>query len=201
MDLLNVLAPVPMPTSHPIVHQLRHGWAWFVSVGLLVALLGVVALVLVVSATIASVVMIGILMIIAGVAEIVMGIKSHRLSSFFLWIFGGIAYIAVGGFALVQPLIAATLFTLVLGAGMIVVGLIRVYIGSHLCDKTRVSVMLAGLAAALVGVFILIGWPTNSFVVLGVLLGLDLLAWGVSWIVLGLRLHSHHSHYIQTAAQ
>jgi uncharacterized membrane protein HdeD (DUF308 family) len=61
--------------------------------------------------------------------------------------------------------------------------------------------MLAGLAAALVGVFILIGWPTNSFVVLGVLLGLDLLVWGVSWIVLGLRLHSHHSHYIQTAAQ
>lgn len=200
MDLLNVLAPVPMPTSHPIVHQLRHGWAWFVTVGLLVALLGIVALVLVVSATIASVVMIGILMIIAGVAEIVMGIKSHRLSSFFLWIFGGGAYIAVGAFALAQPLIAAALFTLVLGIGMIVIGLIRVYIGSHLCDKTRVSVMVAGAAAALVGVFILIGWPTNSFVVLGVLLGLDLLVWGISWIVLGLRLHSHHAHYIQTAA-
>lgn len=201
MNLLSALAPVPMPTSHPIVHQLRHGWSWFVSVGVLVALLGVAALALVVSATIASVVVIGILMIVAGGAEIVMGIKSHNLSRFFLWILGGVAYIAVGGFALAQPLVAAALFTLVLGIGMVAVGLIRIYIGSHLCNQTRRSVMLAGLAAAVVGVIILIGWPTNSFVVLGVLLGLDLIFWGVSWIVLGLRLHSHHAHYIQTAAQ
>jgi uncharacterized membrane protein HdeD (DUF308 family) len=201
LNLLTALAPVPMPTSHPIVHSLRHGWAWFVSVGLLVTLLGVAALVLVISATIASVVVIGMLMIVAGVAEIVMGIKSHNLSRFFLWILGGIVYIAVGAFALAQPLVAAALFTLVLGLGMVVIGVIRVYIGSHLCNQTRRSVILAGLAAAVVGVIILIGWPTNSFVVLGVLLGLDLIFWGVSWVVLGLRLHAHHTHYIQTAAQ
>ena len=201
MNLLTALAPVPMPTSHPIVHSLRHGWAWFVSVGLLVTLLGVAALVLVISATIASVVVIGILMIIAGGAEIVMGVKSHTLSRFFLWIFSGIAYIGVGAFALAQPLVAAALFTLVLGLGMVAIGLIRVYVGSHLCNQTRRSVILAGLAAAVVGVIILIGWPTNSFIVLGVLLGLDLIFWGVSWIVLGLRLHSHHAHSIQTAAQ
>lgn len=201
MNLLTALAPVPMPTSHPIVHSLRHGWAWFVSVGLLVTLLGVAALVLVVSATIASVVVIGILMIIAGAAEIVMGVKSHSLSRFFLWILSGIAYIAVGAFALAQPLVAAALFTLVLGFGMVAIGLIRIYIGSRLCNQTRRSVIFAGLAAALVGVIILLGWPTNSFVVLGILLGLDLIFWGVSWIILGLKLHSHHAHDIQTAAQ
>lgn len=52
-------------------------------------------------------------------------------------------------------------------------------LGAHLGAPLRGPVLLAGGLTALVGVLIVAGWPENSFVILGILLGLDLLFWGV----------------------
>ncbi len=199
MDLLSPSAPISAKPAvfHALVERGHHRWSWFASVGALITLLGLAALLLVISATIASVFAIAIFMIVAGGAEIVMGFHAHNLCRFFLWIVGGLAYIAVGAFALAQPLIAATVFTLVLGVGMVAIGLIRIYVGSHLGPGARRPAVLAGLIAAAVGVVIVIGWPTNSFIILGFLLGLDLMFWGVSWIALGLRMRAHGEQAVQ----
>ncbi len=173
-----------------LVERLRHRWGWFVALGLLITLLGLAALFLVISTTIASVVAIAIFMIIAGGAEIVMGFSAHNWCRFFLWIIGGIAYVIAGAFALVQPLMAAAVFTLVLGVAMVATGAIRIYVGICLGKGVRGPGIWAGLVTAVVGAVIILGWPANSFVVLGLLLGLDLLFWGASWIALGLRLQA-----------
>lgn len=197
---MNPLAQtVPTPGSGPLhstglgtlIERLRHRWGWFVGLGALIAALGVIALVLVVSATLVSVFVIALFMVVAGGAEIVMGFNARNWCRFVLWIFGGIAYIVVGAFALAQPLMAAAVFTLVLGAGMVAMGVIRIYVASHLGKGARVPSMLAGAVTLAVGGIILVGWPTNSLVVLGILLGLDLIFWGGSWIALGLRLKAH----------
>ncbi|HYP58373.1 MAG TPA: DUF308 domain-containing protein [Beijerinckia sp.] len=173
------------------IERLRHRWGFFVAFGVLVGLLGLAALGLVVSATIASVYTIAIFMIIAGGAEIVTGFGAQSWGRFFLWILAGLCYIVVGAFALAQPLVAAALFTLMLGAGMVATGVVRIYIASQLGPGHRGLVMLAGAVTALVGLLIILGWPANSFFILGILLGLDLFFWGASWIVFGLRLRRH----------
>lgn len=187
--------PVPFPAKSadfaPIVEKLRHRWGWFIVIGLLIIMLGLAALLLVVTATIASVFAIAVFMIIAGGAEIVMGFNAHNWCRFFLWIFGGLAYIGVGAFALAQPLMAAAVFTLVLGAGLLATGVLRIYVGSHLGGKARWPAILAGCVTALVGAIVLIGWPANSFIALGLLLGIDLIFWGASWLALGVHLRSH----------
>ncbi len=173
------------------VERLRHRWGWFIALGALMSLLGVAALLLVVSATIASVYTIAVFMIIAGGAEIAMGFSSRSWGRFFLWVIGGIAYIVVGALALAQPLMAAAVFTLMLGAAMLATGIIRVYMGTHLGKSVRGSVIFAGIVTAIVGFIIILGWPANSFIVLGLLLGIDLMIWGASWIMLGLRMKAH----------
>lgn len=173
-----------------LAERLHDRWGWFIALGLFIGLLGTAALVLVVSATIVSVWVIAVFMVIAGGAEIVMGFTAHNWCRFFLWIIGGLAYLAVGAFALAQPMMAATVFTLVLGAGMVAMALIRLYVASHLGPGARTPAILADLVTLLFGLIILVGWPTNSFIVLGLLLGLDLLFWGGSWVLLGLRLRA-----------
>jgi uncharacterized membrane protein HdeD (DUF308 family) len=173
------------------VERLRHRWGWFVGVGALVALLGIAALLLVVSATIASVYTIAIFIIVAGGAEIVLGFSSQTWGRFFLWVIGGIAYIVVGVFALAQPIMAAAVFTLLLGAALLATGVFRIYVGAHLGKGVRGWVIFAGIVTAIVGFMVLLGWPGNSFVILGLLLGVDLVFWGASWIVLGLRMKAH----------
>ena len=171
------------------IESLRPRWGWIVALGGLIAGMGVAALILVVSATIASVYTIAIFMILAGAAEIATGLGAKTWGRFLLWIFAGLAYIVVAAFALAQPLVAAAFFTLVLGAGMIATGAVRIFLAAHLGAPLRSPVLLAGGGlTALVGVLIVAGWPENSFVILGILLGLDLLFWGVAWIGFGLRL-------------
>jgi uncharacterized membrane protein HdeD (DUF308 family) len=155
--------------------RVRPRWRWIVALGVLIAGMGVVALVLVASATIAFVYTIAVFMIVAGAAEIATGLAAKTWRRFVVWIIAGLAYIVVAAFALAQPLVAAAFFSLVLGAGIVATGVVRIYLGAHLGASVRRPVLLAGVLTSLVGVLIVAGWPANSFVILGVLLGLDLL--------------------------
>jgi uncharacterized membrane protein HdeD (DUF308 family) len=193
MGLPTDFSPLPTLPTGPsdCVGCLRHRWGWFVALGILVAAMGVAAFALVISATIASVYIIALFMILAGGGEIIFAFNARSWARFFLWVVAGLAYIVVGAFALAQPLMAAAVFTLLLGAALFVTGLIRIYVGTHMNKDVRTIVIAAGIVTSVVGLIVLIGWPANSFVVLGVLLGLDLLFWGGSWITLGLRMKAH----------
>ena len=179
------------PGSEPLggmAERLRHRWGWFVGFGALAAILGLAALVLVVSATIASVLTVAIFMIITGGTEIVMGFGSQTWGRFFLFILLGLLYIIAGAFALAQPLLAAAVLTLMLGWALVATGAVRIWLGTHLPPGSKSMMILAGVATLLFGFVIVLGWPGNSFFVLGIILGLDLLFYGASMIAFGMRL-------------
>ncbi|WOJ89664.1 HdeD family acid-resistance protein [Methylocapsa polymorpha] len=181
-------APGGPRTLGTAIERLRHRWGWMVAFGLLVALFGVAALILDVSATIASVYTIAIFIIIAGAAEIATGIGAKSWGRFFLWILGGLLYIVAGAFALANPFIAAYFLTLMLGAGLIATGGVRIYLGTQLGKEVRGSVIFSGVLTLLIGILIVLGWPSNTPFVLGILLGVDLLFWGLAWVSFGFRL-------------
>ncbi|SFK10391.1 HdeD family acid-resistance protein [Methylocapsa palsarum] len=170
------------------IAQLRHRWGWIVGFGSLLTLMGFAALGLVVSATIVSVYSIAIFMVIAGGSEIALGIGARTWSRFFLWVAAGAVYLVAAAFAFAQPLVAAAAFTLLLGVGMIATGAMRIYFATKIDPGARDVILAAGVLTAIVGLLILVGWPANSFFVLGILLGLDLIFWGAGWIFFGLRL-------------
>lgn len=111
------------------IETLSSRWRWILALGLATAGLGVTALILVVSATIPTVYTIAIFMILVGGAEIAFGLSAQTWGRFFFWIIAGLAYIVAASFALAQPLVVAGVFTLLLGAGMIVTGVVRVFFG------------------------------------------------------------------------
>ncbi|HMF07050.1 MAG TPA: DUF308 domain-containing protein [Methylocella sp.] len=169
---------------------LRPRWRWIVGLGAAITSMGIAALILVTSATIASVYTVAIFMILAGGAEIATGLGAKTWGRFFLWIAAGLAYIVAGSFALAQPLVAAAVFTLMLGAAMIATAAVRIFFGAQLDAPFRGPVLSAALLTLCIGIAIVAGWPADSYLILGVLLGLDLLFWGVAWIGLGLRLRN-----------
>ena len=92
-------------------------------------------------------------------------------------------------YAIRNTLIISIFWTLLLGAGLVASGIMRIILAFQLKDGAPWGwVAVSGLITLLVGVLILAQWPVSSLWVLGTFLGIDLLFAGVSWLVVGLAL-------------
>jgi uncharacterized membrane protein HdeD (DUF308 family) len=173
------------------IERLRGKWAAITAFGVLLVVLGFAALFFSLVATIATVTLNGVLFLIAGVAEIGIGMHSRGWGRFFLWLIGGVLYIAAGVLCIVNPLLASLVLTLLLGAGLIAAGLVRVYLAIQLpAGQPRLLVFLAAAVTIGLGLIIVSHWPLDSVYVLGTLLGVDLLFHGVGWVSFGMGLNS-----------
>lgn len=173
------------------MEKLRHRWGLFVGLGILAMVLGIVALGLVVTATVTTVYIVALFMVIKGGSEISMGLNSKTWGREILFILAGLFYIVAAAFAFAQPLSAATILTLMLGGALLVAGGMRTWIGAHMHSHARTMVIAGGIVTALIGLLVIVGWPANSLVILGTLLGVDLVFTGVMWVGFGLRLRGH----------
>lgn len=170
---------------------LRVKWASITAFGVLLTVLGGAALCFSLIATIATVTLNGVLFLIAGAAEIGIGMHSREWGRFFLWVIGGLLYLAVGVLCVVNPLLASIVLTLLLGVGLVAAGVVRVYLATQLpAGQPRILVFLGALVTILLGLIIINRWPTDSVYLLGSLLGVDLLFHGVGWVSFGVGLQS-----------
>jgi len=173
------------------IERLRGKWAAITAFGVLLVVLGCAALFFALIATIATVTLNGVLFLIAGAAEIGIGMHSRGWGQFFLWLIGGVLYLAVGILCIVNPLLVSVVLTLLLGAGLIAAGAVRAYLAVRLpADEPRALLFLAAAASIVLGLIIVSRWPSDSVYVLGTLLGVDLLFHGVGWVSFGMGLHS-----------
>jgi uncharacterized membrane protein HdeD (DUF308 family) len=170
--------------------RLRAKWASITAFGVLLVVLGFAALFFSLIATITTVTLNGVLFLIGGAAEIAIGMHSRSWSRFFLWVIGGALYLAAGVICIVNPVLASVVLTLMLGAGLVAAGLVRVYLATELpVGQPRLLVFVAAAVTILLGLIIINRWPLDSVYVLGTLLGVDLLFHGVGWVSFGMGLH------------
>lgn len=171
------------------LHSLRGKWGWIVALGVVYAIAGFIALGNQFFTTLVSVSIIGAVMIISGVFEIFSAFQMKSWSSFFLWIALGILYTAAGIFVWVDPVLAASVFTLLIGIALIASGAVRIILAFRLPDDApRVWVCISGAITLLLGAIILSQWPVSGLYVLGIFLGIDLLFTGFGWISVGLAI-------------
>lgn len=168
---------------------LREKWGWMVAFGAVLALAGFIALGSVVTATFASVFVVGIAMIASGVVEMIYAVVVRSWKKFFLWSLIGLLYVVAGVGVMENPLLAAKFLTLLIGAGLIASGLVRTFLAFQLPKEAPwVFVALSGVVTLLLGLLIIMQWPVSSLWVLGAFLGVDLIFAGSSWIGMGLSL-------------
>src|ERR1700747_2779404 len=168
---------------------LRAKWGWIVALGVVYAIAGFIALGSVVTATVASVFIVGIMMIIAGAAELINAFHIKSWANFLIWALLGALYIVAGFVTFENPLFAAAILTLLLGASLIASGIVRVILAfSMKREQPWIWVLLSSLITLLLGLMILAHWPLSSVYILGIFLGIDLVMAGAGWIGLGLAL-------------
>jgi uncharacterized membrane protein HdeD (DUF308 family) len=173
------------------VEPLRAKCGWIVALGVVYVVAGLVALSSVVLATVVSVFIVGIMMIVVGVAEVINAFQFKSWGKFVLWIVLGLLYIVAGVVTFQNPLLAAALLTLMLGVALVASGIMRIILAFSMKEGMPwMWVVLSGVITLLLGVIILAKWPVASLYILGLFLGIDLVFAGVGWIFVGLGLKS-----------
>jgi len=177
------------PQVSSVMAPLRAKSGWIVALGVVYLLAGFVALGSVVMATVASVLIVGVMMIIAGVAEVFSAFQIKSWGKFLLWVLLGVLYIIAGFVTFENPLLAAALLTLILGASLVASGIMRIVLAFSIKQETPwIWVLLSGVITLLLGLLILAHWPVSSLYILGLFLGIDLIMAGTGWIGLGFGL-------------
>jgi uncharacterized membrane protein HdeD (DUF308 family) len=149
-------------------------------------IVGFVALSSAVVSTLASVLVFGILLMVGGVVQIVNAFMARSWKGFFGHLFVGLLHFVVGEILFEHPQVAAEALTLLLAAAFLVGGAIQLVHGLMESFPGRGWVLLSGFITLLLGISIWRQWPESSLWIIGVLIGIDLVFSGWSWVMLGL---------------
>jgi uncharacterized membrane protein HdeD (DUF308 family) len=169
--------PIPALPIKPI---------WLAILGILLVALGALAFVSVVTATIVSVYFVAISMVMAGVAEITLGLQSKSSRRTATWVLLGILYVGAGLFAFFNPLLAAGVLTLFLGVSLVCAGIVRLLLAFQMRSNSQWWWMAVSAAVtAFLGILVLAQWPASSLYILGVFLSVDLIFAGLCWTMIG----------------
>src|SRR6202040_1112122 len=138
------------------IEALRAKRGWIIALGIIYVIAGLIALSSVVLATVASVFVVGIMMLIAGVAEVINAFQLKSWGKFLLWIVLGLLYIVAGFVTFENPLLAAAVLTLMLGAALVVSGIMRIILAFSMKEGMPwIWVVLSGVITLLLGALIL----------------------------------------------
>lgn len=162
-------------------------WGWFVAFGAVLIILGMVAIVYPIAASVTMANLLGIILIIGGIAQGISGIVSRRWKGFFLHLLAAALYIIVGALFLSNPDITLATFTLMLGIYLVIAGVIKVVGALLLRGESGWGWMLfAGIVDFILGALIWANWPSTAEWVIGLLVGINLFLTGWSMLMIGI---------------
>jgi uncharacterized membrane protein HdeD (DUF308 family) len=166
--------------------RLSKSWVLFVSLGMVLIILGIVALSSTVVSTLASVWAFGILLMAGGIVQIVNAFLGRSWRAFFVHLLAGILHLVVGELLIEHPAVAAEGLTLVLAIAFLLGGSLRLIYALRESFPGRGWVIVNGLIVFALGISIWRQWPASSLWVIGLFIGIDLIFSGWSWVMLGL---------------
>lgn len=150
--------------------------------GIVLILAGVLVLGDIAVATLISTIFIGWVAIVAGAFEIVHAFWTKGWGGFVWQLLLGALYVAFGLALLNQPVAGALIITYVLGLVLLFSGIVRIVLSFSHWREAKWIMLVSGAFGILAGLVILTGWPMTGLWVLGLVLGIDLIAHGVAWL-------------------
>ena len=179
-----------MNLSADEMNSLRSNWRWSLAAGILVGLIGVVAIIHSVAATFVSLVTLAWLMIFAGITLAVHGFRNHKWSGFLLDLFGAAVIIATAILLVRSPLTSVLAVTVVLALYFIVSGIAETIGGFAGRYRSTGWAVFDGVISILLGAALLATWPTSGIWFLGFAVGVKLLFLGGGLVGLAMAARS-----------
>jgi uncharacterized membrane protein HdeD (DUF308 family) len=161
-------------------------WGWLCGLGLLLILLGMVAIGAAVFVTLATMIFFGCLLLLAGILQTMHAIAFRGWSGFYIDLISGLLYTVIGLMVVFHPGATAVALTLIIAVLLILSGVFRIAIALAVSYQNRLWLFLHGAINLLLGFMIWSSWPVSGSWVIGLFIGIDMIFNGMSLVMLGL---------------
>jgi uncharacterized membrane protein HdeD (DUF308 family) len=162
---------------------------WFITIGVILIILGCLALGYQFIATIFSVYFIGSLLLIAGIIQVIHSFNIKGFAQTALWAIMGILYIFIGMMSFFQPLAVSSALTLLISLLLTISGFTQIFAAMSNRNIPRWGwIVFSGIINIILGFMLMAGWPYDSVWVLGMFLGVDLVFQGFAYFLVGFAL-------------
>jgi uncharacterized membrane protein HdeD (DUF308 family) len=174
-----------MTTSAQPFASLSPGWS--LALGILLVVAGIMALVYPVVASITAALYIGWFALVAGVIAVAIAIRTRAEPDFGWRVAVGLVYLGLGFLLVTNPVAAAASLALLVGALMLASGVVELMLAFRMKPRAGWGWLLAnGIVSIVLAIMIAVGWPMGSLVLIGYLVGFQIITCGIARIALSM---------------
>ncbi|MBV8149301.1 MAG: HdeD family acid-resistance protein [Candidatus Eremiobacteraeota bacterium] len=170
------------------VQEAHKEWGWYLALGILLVVTGIFAIWSGTAATIASVMVLGGVLCIAGIAQLVSAFMARGAGHVILLLLVGMLDIVVGWMLVQHPDAGALTITLLLAALFVFGGIYRFVAALWLQFPQYGWVALSGLVSFLLGIMLWAQWPVSATWFIGFAVGVNFIFAGVAWSSIAFKL-------------
>lgn len=174
-------------TSQSPASLLRQASGLSIAWGILLIVFGILAVGSPLLAAVAVNALIAWLIVLGGAVHLVLAFHARGAGSLIWRLLVGLAYIFIGGYLLMHPLLGVASLTLLLALLFLIEGVLDIVLYSRLRPAHGSGwLLLDGLVTLLLSLLIWVHWPSSSAWAIGTLVGVSMIMSGVARVMMSL---------------
>ena len=151
-------------------------WKPLMAIGVIAILIGAIAIIVPAAASVGTAIFVGWILLFAGGFLIAGAFMAHSIGSLVLRLLWAFLTLAVGFWLIVEPHNGTLTLTLVLGIYFLIMGVTRITAAFIARGQPNAGLVgLSGFAGLLIGILVLVEFPSSADWAIGLLVGIDLI--------------------------
>ena len=180
--------------------ELKKNWAWMLSLGIVMVMLGVIGLGMTVLFNEIVVMYFGFLLLFGSGVQLMQAFRAEAWKGRVWHVLIALVYIVGGIIAVTEPVIAGMTLALLIAWTLIVIGVLRLVMALQMRGAAGwLWTLLGGVLSVVLGVMIINEWPQSGLWVIGLFVAIEILFAGWSQIMIALAAKNYTAKDAATA--
>ena len=180
--------------------ELKKHWAWMLSLGIVMVILGVIGLGMTVLFNEIVVMYFGFLLLFGSGVQLMQAFRAEAWKGRVWHVLIALVYIVGGIIAVTEPVIAGMTLALLIAWTLIVIGVLRLVMALQMRGAAGwLWTLLGGALSVVLGVMIINEWPQSGLWVIGLFVAIEILFAGWSQIMIALAAKNYTAKDAATA--
>ncbi len=173
--------------TEAIVGAVKRASGWSIALGVLMIILGIIAILAPWEFGLLIVLVVGWAAIFNGVAQLIFAFRAHSGGRAILEAILGLIYIVAGIYLLMHPAGGLLALTLLLACFLLVYGIVALVLAFHMRPLRGWGwILVDAIVTILLGILIWAHWPLNTEWVVGTLFGISIIMSGVTRLMIAM---------------